>query len=139
MQLAYHNKDNRSWDKRKLMIMPTIFKRYIWKLFRCWVSGWGKTAFASDETPTYKQKQVQVPIVPSDVCYASMSSLQLLGSNVNKYLDPFGEICAGGETAKDACTVSKLFTIFAAKTTRRTFLLGKFAKSCYFNQTVVIC
>ncbi|CAH1995772.1 unnamed protein product [Acanthoscelides obtectus] len=34
----------------------------------------------------------------------SFSAANLLGPNVDVYLDPNGEICAGGENMKDACT-----------------------------------
>lgn len=73
---------------------------------RCSVSGWGQTAFNVNDAPTRQQKQVAVTIVNYPTCYASMSNATLLGTNVNMYLDPVGEICAGGQAMRDACTVS---------------------------------
>lgn len=70
------------------------------------VSGWGQTAFNINDAPTNLQKQVSVTIVSYGTCYASMSNASLLGTNVNLYLDPVGEICAGGQPLRDACTVS---------------------------------
>lgn len=74
--------------------------------FRCTVSGWGRTSFDVTDAPTQLQKQVQVPIVSYTTCYNSMSNSSLLGSNVNTYLDAVGELCAGGQAARDACTVN---------------------------------
>lgn len=74
-------------------------------MFSCVVSGWGQTAFTINDAPTNPQKQVTVGIVPYTVCRTSYSNAALLGNNVDRYLDPNGEICAGGQTMKDACTV----------------------------------
>lgn len=46
-------------------------------------------------------------IVTYAICRASYINPTLLGNNVDMYLDPNGEICAGGQTLKDACTVIK--------------------------------
>lgn len=72
------------------------------------VSGWGQTAFTLYDAPTNPQKQVNVGIVPYNVCRTSYSNPSLLGNNVDFYLDPTGEICAGGQTMKDACTVRQV-------------------------------
>lgn len=69
---------------------------------RCMVSGWGQSAWEANDAPTTPQKQASVPIVSYQTCRASM--LNLLGTNTDVYLDPAGEICAGGETQLDACT-----------------------------------
>lgn len=50
-------------------------------------------------------KQVFVTIVDYSTCRTSYAQSGVLGSNVDVYLDPTNEICAGGETNKDACTV----------------------------------
>nr|XP_023017154.1 trypsin eta-like [Leptinotarsa decemlineata] len=71
----------------------------------CRVSGWGQTSFTTFDAPTNPQKQVTVSIVSYETCRASMATL--LGNNVDIYLDPMGEICAGGVSMIDACTVSR--------------------------------
>lgn len=69
------------------------------------VAGWGQTGFGSNDAPTRPQRQVTVPIVSYATCRASMAGATVLGSNVDIYLDPNGEICAGGVASRDACTV----------------------------------
>lgn len=76
--------------------------------FSCLVSGWGQTAFTVIDAPTNPQKQVSVSIVPYATCRTSYSSPTLLGTNVDIYLDPTGEICAGGQAMRDACTVRRI-------------------------------
>ncbi|KAF5274869.1 hypothetical protein FQA39_LY07051 [Lamprigera yunnana] len=69
----------------------------------CWVSGWGQTDYYMDDLPSREKKQVQIPIVNYEKCYSSMSSETVLGSNARIYLDPVGELCAGGQISRDAC------------------------------------
>ncbi|KAF2905161.1 hypothetical protein ILUMI_01016 [Ignelater luminosus] len=82
--------------------LPTAGQSFVGQT--CSVSGWGQTAFNVNDAPTRQQKQVGVTIVNYATCYASMSNATLLGTNVNLYLDPVGEICAGGQAMRDACT-----------------------------------
>lgn len=70
------------------------------------VSGWGQTSFTNNDAPTSPQKQVYVSIVNYATCRASFANTNLLGTNVDTYLDPNGEICAGGQSMRDACSVS---------------------------------
>ncbi|KAJ8943349.1 hypothetical protein NQ318_000564 [Aromia moschata] len=70
----------------------------------CRVSGWGQTAFTSYDAPTNPQKQVTVTVVNYSTCRTSFANSNLLGSNVDTYLDSNGEICAGGVSMRDACT-----------------------------------
>ncbi|KAF5303518.1 hypothetical protein FQR65_LT08217 [Abscondita terminalis] len=70
----------------------------------CSVSGWGQTNFNSNDAPIGQQKQVNVTIVSYATCYASMSNPLVLGQSANAFLDPVGEICAGGEPSRDSCT-----------------------------------
>ncbi|CAG9856911.1 unnamed protein product [Phyllotreta striolata] len=70
----------------------------------CPVSGWGQTAFTTFDAPTNPQKQASGPIVSYATCRASMAAANLLGANVDTYLDPNGEICMGGMSMLDACT-----------------------------------
>ncbi|XP_050513768.1 tryptase beta-2-like isoform X3 [Diabrotica virgifera virgifera] len=70
----------------------------------CAVSGWGQTGFTVFDAPTNPQKQAFVTIVPYATCRASFAMANLLGTNVDVYLDPNGEICAGGVSMVDACT-----------------------------------
>ncbi|XP_057654293.1 tryptase beta-2-like isoform X1 [Diorhabda carinulata] len=70
----------------------------------CVVSGWGQTAFTIFDAPTTPQKQVFVTITDYTTCRASFAMANLLGTNVDTYLDPNGEICAGGQSMLDACT-----------------------------------
>ncbi|XP_018564341.1 tryptase-like [Anoplophora glabripennis] len=70
----------------------------------CVVSGWGQTSFTTNDAPTSPQKQVYVTVVNYATCRASFANTNLLGSNVDTYLDPNGEICAGGQSMRDACS-----------------------------------
>lgn len=70
----------------------------------CMVAGWGQSSFGSNDSPVRPQRQVTVPIVPYSTCRAAYSAPNILGANVDTFLDPIGEICAGGEPNKDACT-----------------------------------
>lgn len=75
---------------------------------RCLVAGWGETGFMINDAPTTPQKQVTVPIVSLTECRQSLSATAVLGANVDRYLDQTGgEICAGGRSMRDACTVRK--------------------------------
>ncbi|XP_031332167.1 tryptase-like [Photinus pyralis] len=82
--------------------LPTSGQSFIGS--SCTVTGWGQTTFVINDAPLLQQKQVNVTVVSYNACYTSMSVASLLGTNVNTYLDPFGEICAGGEAQRDACT-----------------------------------
>ncbi|XP_031328396.1 mast cell tryptase-like [Photinus pyralis] len=68
----------------------------------CWVAGWGQSGYVITNT-LQEKRQVQVPIVNYNMCYASMSSESVLGANAKRYLDPVGELCAGGQGSRDAC------------------------------------
>ncbi|GJQ78557.1 CLIPA3 [Trypoxylus dichotomus] len=70
----------------------------------CVVAGWGQTGFGASDASTMPQKQVTIPIVSYKTCRASMAQSNTLGHLVDKYLDPAGEICAGGRAQADACT-----------------------------------
>ncbi|XP_072397425.1 inactive CLIP domain-containing serine protease A3-like [Diabrotica undecimpunctata] len=70
----------------------------------CAVSGWGQTGFTVFDAPTNPQKQAFVTIVSYATCRASFAMANLLGTNVDTYLDPNGELCAGGVSMVDACT-----------------------------------
>lgn len=74
--------------------------------FRCAVSGWGQSAFSIFDAPSNPQRQIFVSIVNYATCRASFAQANLLANNVDMYLDPNGEICAGGVAMIDACTVS---------------------------------
>ncbi|CAH0552812.1 unnamed protein product [Brassicogethes aeneus] len=71
---------------------------------RCVVSGWGQTSFFINNAPTNLMKQVFVNVVDYTTCRTSFSAANLLSTNVDTYLDGNGEICAGGESQKDACS-----------------------------------
>lgn len=81
--------------------LPSASASYVGR--RCTVSGWGQTAFNVADAPTSPQRQVTVPIVSYATCRASMAQSNVLGSNVDIYLDT-NELCAGGEANRDACT-----------------------------------
>ncbi|ENN81283.1 phenoloxidase-activating factor 2 [Dendroctonus ponderosae] len=70
----------------------------------CMVSGWGQSAFQTFDAPTSPQKQVRVTITDPESCQRSFARPTLLGNLVDYYLDQEGEICAGGEANKDACS-----------------------------------
>ncbi|CAH1173862.1 unnamed protein product [Phaedon cochleariae] len=71
----------------------------------CAVSGWGQSSFTVLDAPTNPQRQVFVAITDYNTCRTSFSQANLLANNVDRYLDPAGEICAGGVSMIDACTV----------------------------------
>lgn len=70
------------------------------------MAGWGQSSFTAFDAPTYPPKQVTVTVADPDDCKKSFSRPHLLGDFVDVYLDQVGEICAGGEALKDACTVT---------------------------------
>lgn len=73
------------------------------------VAGWGETGFMVNDAPTNPQKQVTVPIVGIEECKDKLSTVL---TNVDTYLDQTGgEICAGGQSMRDACTVSFLLLL----------------------------
>lgn len=73
------------------------------QFFRCMVAGWGETGFMVNDAPTSPQKQVTVPIVSLAECRQKLATVL---TNVDEYLDQSGgEICAGGQSMRDACTV----------------------------------
>nr|XP_015838443.1 PREDICTED: trypsin-1 [Tribolium castaneum] len=68
----------------------------------CVVAGWGETNFGVQDHPTNPMKQVNLSPVDIATCRAGL--LPVLPT-VDTYLDMTGgEICAGGESMKDACT-----------------------------------
>ncbi|KAL1491728.1 hypothetical protein ABEB36_012283 [Hypothenemus hampei] len=71
---------------------------------QCIVTGWGQSAFNIYDAPTNPQKQVNVAVIPPEKCRTSFARPTVLGTNVDMYLDQMGELCAGGEAQKDACT-----------------------------------
>ncbi|CAH1105951.1 unnamed protein product [Psylliodes chrysocephalus] len=71
---------------------------------QCAVSGWGQSAFSIFDAPSNPQRQIFVSIVNYATCRASFAQANLLANNVDMYLDPNGEICAGGVAMIDACT-----------------------------------
>lgn len=73
------------------------------KLFRCWVSGWGKDAFGDNGKYQSILKEVDVPIINQDNCQTTLRNTRLGQFFV---LDK-SFLCAGGEAGKDACTVRK--------------------------------
>lgn len=70
---------------------------------RCWVSGWGATAFQSGVTGNSIQTQVDVPLVDQTTCQNTLRTTKL-GSNF--ILDTNSFMCAGGETGKGAKALS---------------------------------
>lgn len=73
--------------------------------FSCVVSGWGQSSFQAFDAPTSPQKQVTVTITDPGSCQKSFGRPDRLGDLVDYYLDQEGELCAGGEANKDACSV----------------------------------
>lgn len=66
---------------------------------RCWVSGWGASAFQSGISGNSIQTQVDVPLVDQTTCQNTLRTTKL-GSNF--ILDTNSFMCAGGETGKGA-------------------------------------
>lgn len=74
------------------------------------VAGWGETGFMVNDAPTNPQKHVTVPIVSIAECREKLSTVL---TNVDEYLDQTGgEICAGGQSMRDACTVRNIYLIY---------------------------
>ncbi|KAI4467353.1 tryptase-related [Holotrichia oblita] len=90
----------------------------------CLVAGWGQTAFGANDAPTTPQKQVTVPIVDYNTCRASMAQPSLLGTFVDRYLDPAGEICAGGTAQLDACTQDGGSPLMCFDATTRRYIVA---------------
>ncbi|KAJ3659425.1 hypothetical protein Zmor_011114 [Zophobas morio] len=68
----------------------------------CVVAGWGETSFQIADEPTNPMKQVNINPIGIAACRAGL--LPVLPT-VDTYLDQNGgEICAGGQQDKDACT-----------------------------------
>jgi len=71
---------------------------------RCWVAGWGKDEIGGNYR--VNQHKVDLPLVSHDNCERSLKKAlnnQNYGAGDRFTLDT-GELCAGGETGKDACT-----------------------------------
>merc|ERR1712001_177208 len=71
---------------------------------RCWTAGWGKDEFSGSFQ--FIQHKVDVPLVPSSQCNAALK--RALNQKKPGVGDRFeltqGEVCAGTENGKDACT-----------------------------------
>ncbi|XP_037793605.1 phenoloxidase-activating factor 2-like [Penaeus monodon] len=67
----------------------------------CWVTGWGKDAFETNGNFQEILKEVDVPIVDSFRCQASLQQTRL---GLSFLLNQQSFICAGGIAGKDACT-----------------------------------
>jgi len=71
---------------------------------RCWTAGWGKDEFSGSFQ--FIQHKVDVPLVPASQCNAALK--QALNQKKPGVGDRFqltqGEVCAGTENGKDACT-----------------------------------
>lgn len=73
------------------------------------MTGFGQVSFTDFNAPTPVMKQAHVPIVDmATKCVPSFSKL----INAKTYLDEERELCAGGESEIDACTVSFLNILF---------------------------
>lgn len=70
---------------------------------RCWVSGWGKDAFGPKGKYQSVQKAVDVNVLSASECEKQLR-LSRLGRHFT--LDSHSFLCAGGDSDKDACTVS---------------------------------
>lgn len=69
------------------------------------MAGWGETQFTQNDQPTNPMKQVNLGVVDYATCRAGL--VPVLSTTVDTYLDATGgETCAGGESMKDACTVT---------------------------------
>lgn len=89
---------------------------------RCWVSGWGRDAFTTGSYQTI-QKEVDVPILPPQICQSALAATRLGTSYV---FDSNSFLCAGGENGKDACTVSIVSFIIIASTSFYKFIIYGF-------------
>jgi len=71
---------------------------------RCWTAGWGKDEFSGSFQ--FIQHKVDVPLVPASQCNLALK--QALNQKKPGVGDRFqltqGEVCAGTENGKDACT-----------------------------------
>ncbi len=71
--------------------------------YRCWVAGWGRNRANGDFQAI--QHKVDVPIFDRDTCstYLRDALIERRSRNANRFRLHESEICAGGETGKDAC------------------------------------
>jgi len=71
---------------------------------RCWTAGWGKDEFSGDFQ--FLQHKVDVPLVPDYKCNSALkAALNRKKAGVgDRFQLSAGELCAGTETGKDACT-----------------------------------
>jgi len=71
---------------------------------RCWTAGWGKDEFSGSFQ--FIQHKVDVPLVPASQCNTALK--RALNQKKPGVGDRFqltqGEVCAGTENGKDACT-----------------------------------
>mgnify|MGYP005985160641 FL=1 len=78
------------------------------------MAGWGETSFQIADEPTNPMKQVNINPIGIAACRAGL--LPVLPT-VDTYLDQNGgEICAGGQQDKDACTVSDYVDMSTVRT-----------------------
>jgi len=71
---------------------------------RCWTAGWGKDEFSGSFQ--FIQHKVDVPLVPDYKCNSALkAALNRQKPGVGDRFElTAGEVCAGTETGKDACT-----------------------------------
>ncbi|XP_063239595.1 phenoloxidase-activating factor 2 [Bacillus rossius redtenbacheri] len=68
---------------------------------RCWVAGWGKSAFGPAGSYQNTQREVGVPVLPGSDCERRLRETRL---GPSYRLDRASFLCAGGEPGMDACT-----------------------------------
>lgn len=82
--------------------LPTQGASYVGQ--NCILAGWGQSTFGVPVVGARPQRQVTLPVVSYATCRTALSQTSL-GINTAQFLDPVGEICAGGVANRDACTV----------------------------------
>lgn len=70
----------------------------------CLLGGWGQSQFNIMDSPVRPLKQIYIPIVSYTDCRNSFLNIPSIGTAIDLYLDPQGNLCAGGQAGKDACT-----------------------------------
>jgi len=88
---------------------------------RCWVAGWGK------DSPTgnfnFIQNKVDVPLVDYNTCNSVMKEEMRARGRSNFQLSR-SEVCAGGETEKDACDGDGGAPLVCQAQTGRWYVVG---------------
>lgn len=84
----------------------------------CFATGWGKDVFGKEGKYSVIMKRVPLPIVPNNVCEASLRQTKLK----EKFRLDNSFICAGGEEGVDTCEVNVIWCRMETEYSFRIFV-----------------